>query len=216
MHKHTNRFQGTSLTPRVEAVTASGVETHTMLEPRGGMHFHSLMNASSKGDCSLTPFPFLNKDAMLSHTVYTLGYRTSGAMEKVEELVGRGAMLLDIRAMPRSRSYWQWNRKQLEARFGVQHYDHLELLGNVNYKFPDRPMQLQDAMNGILWLLIYLQRRDVIVLCGCPDPVQCHRRLVCTLLHLLFPTLSIVHLLARRTDGIGVWMEQRIGEEEPS
>ena len=201
MNRQIDHFQGTTLTPCVEAVTASVVETRTTLLTRGGMHSHSIMNASSEGDCPLTPFPCLDVDALLRHTVYTLGYRTPGAMEKVEELVQQGAMLLDIRTMPRSRSYWRWNRKQLEARFGVQHYDHLELLGNVNYQFPDRPMQLQDAMNGILWLLIYLQRRDVIVLCGCPDPTRCHRSLVCALLHLLVPTLSIVHLLARRTDG---------------
>ena len=212
MHQHPNHGQGTTLTPCVEARTASVVETRTTLLTRGGMHSHFIMNASCEEICSLTPSPFLNLEAMLSHTVYTLGYRTPGAMEKVEELVEQGAMLLDIRTMPRSRSYWQWNRKQLETRFGVQHYDHLELLGNVNYRFPDRPLQLQDPMNGILWLLVYLQRRDVIVLCGCPDPTRCHRSLVCALLHLLLPTLSIVHLLARRTDGECAWIEQRVGE----
>ncbi len=211
MHENTNHFQGTTLTPCVEALAASVVGTSTTLLTRGGMHSYSIMNALSEGDCPLTPSTCLDIDAMLSHTVYTLGYRTPGAMEKVEDLVEQGAMLLDIRTMPRSRYYWRWNRKQLQARFGVQHYDHLELLGNVNYQFPDRPMELQDPMNGILWLLVYLQRRDVVVLCGCPDPTRCHRSLVCVLLHLLLPTLSIVHLLAR-TDGTCGWIEQRGGE----
>ena len=210
MHEHIDHFQGTTLTHGSQASVASVVGTRATLEPRGGMYSHSIMNASGEGDCLLTSFPFLNGDSILSHTVYTLGYRTPGAMEKVEELVQQGAMLLDIRMKPRSRSYWRWNRKQLQTRFGVQYYDHLELLGNVNYQFPDRPMQLQDTTNGILWLLVYLQRRDVIVLCGCPDPTRCHRSLVCALLHLLLPMLSIVHLFAR-TDSTGEWIEQRVG-----
>ena len=212
MQRQTDHFQGTTLTHSLQAPAVSVVETQSTLEARGGMHSHSIMNASSEGTIPLTPFSFLYRDAILCHTVYTLGYRAPGAMEKVEELVQQGVMLLDIRMMPRSRYYWQWNRKQLEARFGLQHYDHLELLGNVNYAFPDRPIQLQNAEQGLLWLLIYLQRRDVLVICGCPDPFRCHRNDVCALLHLLLPALSLVHLLAQRTDRAFAWVEQRVGE----
>jgi len=132
-------------------------------------------------------------------------------MEKVEERVQQEAMVLDIRMKPRSRYYPRWNRKRLEARFGLQNYDHLELLGNVNYRFPDRPIHLQKSGEGLLWLLIYLQRRNVIVLCGCPHSTGCHRDTVCRLLRQSFPTLSITHLLAR-TDGTPGWDEQRVEE----
>ena len=97
MHQHTDRFQGTTLAHRLQASVASVVETSTTLVPRGGMHFHSLMNALDEGICLLTLPTCLDVDAILRHTVYTLGYRTPGAMEKVQELVGHGAMLIDIR-----------------------------------------------------------------------------------------------------------------------
>ena len=100
----------------------------------------------------------------------------------------------------------------------MHHYDHLELLGNVNYPFPDRPIQLQDAHNGLLWLCVYLQRRDVVLLCGCPQPMWperkrhethlrlCHRYVVCQLVRQQFQTLSIEHLIQQRDSG---WQRQR-------
>jgi uncharacterized protein (DUF488 family) len=156
--------------------------------------------------------------SLLTHTVFTIGYRADGAMEQVERLVDeRDAMVLDIRTMPRSRYYPQWNRKPLEARFGLHHYDHLELLGNVNYACPDLPIELQDAFNGLLWLSVYLQRRDVVLLCGCPHLLwtertrhqvhhrRCHRYVVCQLLRQHLPTLAIEHLIQQRD---GSWEKQ--------
>ncbi len=191
---HRDHFQAPTFAPSLAASTANvGGEIQTAQDERNA-RTHSIMNGfTSAGWMSLT--------ALLAHTVYTLGYRAKGAMEQVEMLVREhDAMVLDIRTMPRSLYYPQWNRKQLEARFGLQHYDHLELLGNVNYPFPDRPIQLQDAQNGLLWLCVYLQRRDVVLLCGCPCLSICHRSHVCQLLHRQFPALSIAHLITR-TDG---------------
>lgn len=212
---HNDCFQATTLASSLAASTASVVGETPFAQNERDSHFHSIMNApTSAGWMSLT--------ALLAHTVYTLGYRAEGAMEHVEMLVREhDAMVLDIRMMPHSRYSPQWNRKQLEARFGLQHYDHLELLGNVNDPFPNRPIQLQDAHNGLLWLCVYLQRRDVVLLCGCPHPLSCqhtrksthlrmcHRYHVCQLLHQHLPTLSIKHLITRSD---GSWDEQRHAE----
>lgn len=148
------------------------------------------------------------------HTIYTIGYRSSpDAMHKVEELVTHGAMLLDIRMMPFSRFYYrEWNRKQLQQRFGIRSYDHLELLGNVNYQHPELPMQLYDAEQGLLWLLTYLRYFDVVLLCGCPDSAACHRSLVCRLLHERFPDIPIIHLIPCPAAPT-LWTEQRL--EDP-
>jgi hypothetical protein len=147
------------------------------------------------------------------HTIYTIGYRSSpDAMRKVEELVIDGAMLLDIRMTPFSRfHYREWNRKQLQQRFGMRKYDHLELLGNVHYQHPELPMQLYDAEQGLLWLLAYLRCWDVVLLCGCPDPATCHRSLVCRLLHKRFPDIPIIHLIPCLTAPT-LWTEQRLDD----
>lgn len=208
----TDRFQAPTPADSLQASGASvGGETHPV-QSEQEPHSHSIMNAStSAGWVSLT--------ALLTHTVFTLGYRAEGAMEQVEQLVrDHNATVLDIRTMPRSRYYPQWNRKALEARFGVQHYDHLELLGNVNYRTPELPIALQDAHNGLLWLCVYLQRRNVVLLCGCPQPLWhehrrhkaslrlCHRYVVCQLLQQHFPPLAIKHLVRQRDDE---WSVQR-------
>lgn len=128
------------------------------------------------------------------NTLYTIGYRAKGAMEQVETLVQQGAIVLDIRMMPRSRYFPQWNRTSLETRFGFQ-YDHLELLGNVNYRTPKGPIHLQNGTEGLLWLWVYLQRRPVVLLCGCPRPEACHRSHVCRLVRQEYPLVPIVHLV---------------------
>ncbi len=212
---HGDRFQAPTLAHSLPASTANvGGETQTAQDERNA-HPHSIMNGFTSAGWVTLP-------ALLTHTVTTIGYRAEGAMEQVETLVReQDAMVLDIRTMPRSRYYPQWNRKPLEARFGLQHYDHLELLGNVNYRTPELPIQLQDAHNGLLWLCVYLQRRDVVLLCGCPHPLSCqhtrksthlrmcHRYHVCQLLHQHLPTLSIKHLITRSD---GSWDEQRHAE----
>lgn len=206
--QHLDHFQTTTLAPSLPTSVTSVVETQPTLMERQASRPHSIMHECSTREYVLPLHHVLSVEAIMRYTVYAIGYRAPGAMEKVEELVRQGARVLDIRMMPRSRYSAQWNRKQLEVRFGLQNYDHLELLGNINCRFPDRPIHLQNSGEGLLWLLIYLQRRNVMVLCGCPRPIGCHRDTVCRLLRQSFPTLSIRHLIARTNS----WDEQRVKE----
>lgn len=131
------------------------------------------------------------------NTIYTIGYRAPGAMQEVEALVNAGARLVDIRLVPGSQYYPEWARKALQRRFGWQYYEHLALLGNLNYAHPDRPMQLRDAEQGLRWLHIFVRQHPVILLCGCPDFRRCHRLLVCDLFKQRVPDARIVHLVLR-------------------
>jgi uncharacterized protein (DUF488 family) len=141
------------------------------------------------------------------NTIYTIGYRAPGAMHKVEALVQAGARLVDIRLVPGSRYYPEWTRKALQQRFGWQYYEHLALLGNLNYAHPERPMRLRDAEHGLDWLHIFVKQRNIILLCGCPDFKRCHRLLVCNLFLQRVPDAHIVHL-APREALTPVWCEQ--------
>lgn len=131
------------------------------------------------------------------HTIYTIGYRAPGAMQKVEELVNAGARLIDIRLVPGSRSYPEWTRKALQKRFDYwRHYEHLPSLGNLTYQHPERPMQLQDPQAGLAWLETFARQHPLILLCRCPDYRRCHRLLVCTLFKQRVPAARIVHLVS--------------------
>lgn len=128
------------------------------------------------------------------HQVITLGYRTPGAMEQVQAQINAGACLVDIRLVPHSRFLPHWRRAALAARFGTA-YHHLPALGNVHYRTPEQPMRLRDATQGLEYLVVLLRERNVLLLCGCPDPETCHRSLVCQLIQERVPGLSITHLV---------------------
>ncbi|GCE26400.1 hypothetical protein KDA_18840 [Dictyobacter alpinus] len=154
-------------------------------------------------------FPYTHETPF--HTLYTIGYRAPGAMDKINEYVSAGALLLDIRFLPASRFAPEWSRKQLLARFGRQNYEHLKDLGNVNYRDRTRPMQLVNSDHGLPWVYVHLQKRDVLLLCGCPEPATCHRSLVCQHIHALTPQVQIVHLVCKPRI-TPHWKEQREGK----
>jgi uncharacterized protein (DUF488 family) len=109
------------------------------------------------------------------HTLYTLGYQGS-KIEHVAEYTRRlEAVLFDVRLSPRSRNP-VWSKKRLTERFGDQ-YRHLGELGNINYR-GDGPIQLRDEEAGMEELREALQDRPVILLCGCWDLEECHRKVI--------------------------------------
>ena len=87
---------------------------------------------------------------MIGH-LYTLGYAAPDAEQQLMTLMADpSTLLVDIRYSPRSRWQPQWNTKTLQAAWGDR-YRHMKALGNVNYRFPDAPIQLLDAGAGIQW-----------------------------------------------------------------
>jgi len=109
------------------------------------------------------------------HKLYTIGYQ-SLEPEHLEQWVCQlGALLLDVRLSPRSRRA-TWSQHALSEWFG-ERYWHLDLLGNVNYK-SGRPIQLKDEQAGLTVLKELLEDQPVILLCGCRNVQECHRRVI--------------------------------------
>jgi len=115
--------------------------------------------------------------------VYTIGYADDGSAQLLEQLMSDPMMLLiDIRLVPRSRWFVQWNKKQLVNRWGKR-YRHERRLGNVNYKNRRKPIELLDAAGGIEPLVALLQAGySIVLLCACVQYETCHRKLVAELL----------------------------------
>ena len=114
--------------------------------------------------------------------VYTIGYAADGSVQLLEQVMSDPAMLLiDIRLVPRSRWFVQWNKKQLVQRWGNR-YRHERRFGNLNYKNRRKPIELRDAAGGIAFLVELLQAGySVVLLCACVQYDACHRKLVADL-----------------------------------
>lgn len=112
--------------------------------------------------------------------LYTVGYDSL----TIERLTGRlkdagVSHVVDIRLSPNSRNP-VYRKAALEAaikRSGLR-YTHLESLGNLNYK--GGAAALKDPAAGLPALegLIRDEHGSVAILCVCPRPAECHRRLV--------------------------------------
>jgi uncharacterized protein (DUF488 family) len=106
--------------------------------------------------------------------LYTLGYSgwTPEAIQTEAQV--HNAVVCDIRYSPASRHH-QWRKHQLAQLFGAR-YQHVQALGNRNYK-SGGPIALADYEAGkqvIAEILATGQR--VILMCVCKDLTTCHRR----------------------------------------
>lgn len=115
--------------------------------------------------------------------VYAIGYTAAGSEQLLEQVMSDPMMLLiDIRLVPRSRWFPQWNKKQLVKRWDKR-YRHERRLGNLNYKNRRKPIELVDAAGGIESLVALLQAGySLVLLCACVQYEACHRKLVAELL----------------------------------
>lgn len=111
--------------------------------------------------------------------LYTLGYRAGWTPETLHMTMRESnAVLCDIRYMPHSRWYQEWNQGTLARQFG-ERYRHIKALGNRNYKNPGAPIDIVDIDEGIRQIETLLRQfTHVIAMCGCPQLDQCHRVIV--------------------------------------
>jgi len=105
---------------------------------------------------------------------YTTGY-TGKAFEQLPALLDfHDAILADIRFAPVSR-HLQWTKNYLSLMLGDR-YRHVAALGNRNYKTDGGAIQIHNLEIGIR--LIQSWETNVILLCACAEPENCHRRIV--------------------------------------
>jgi hypothetical protein len=101
-------------------------------------------------------------------------------------------LLIDLRKTPWS-TLSAWRRPILIERYDERYGWFGETLGNINYNTTG-PIRLANPAPGIARLIALLQEGyDLVLLCGCGNYHDCHRRVVVELLVHKFPQLSIVH-----------------------
>ncbi|MCY2924878.1 MAG: DUF488 domain-containing protein [Planctomycetota bacterium] len=118
-------------------------------------------------------------------TIYTLGY-SGWKIDDIRATVDRlDAVLVDVRMVPRSRVP-QWSCYSLSREFGHR-YAWVRELGNENYKGTFEQIKIANFPAGEKRLreLLALSAvegasggRAIILLCGCKDVTQCHRKLL--------------------------------------
>jgi uncharacterized protein (DUF488 family) len=115
-------------------------------------------------------------------TIYTLGY-SGWKIEDVEAVLDRlGAILVDVRMVPRTRWQPQWNATVLHARLGDR-YVWLREFGNRNYRGTFEQIEIADFPTGEQRLHeITSTGKAVVLLCGCRDVNVCHRKVVAEML----------------------------------
>ena len=135
---------------------------------------------------------FARAQAPDRHSIYTAGYGAGWSPAMLADVLDRhAAILLDIRLKPWSKTP-TWQKSALQARLGMSRYLHVPALGNLNYN-TGGPIALQASVAGIRIVGEQLERRNVVLLCGCRDLTTCHRKVAAELLREALGA-PIVHL----------------------
>ena len=142
---------------------------------------------------SLVPASSVQQEDPPKHgAIYTAGYGAGWSPTMLADVLDRhAAILLDIRLKPWSKTP-TWQKSALQARLGMSRYLHVPALGNLNYN-TGGPIALQASVAGIRIVGEQLERRNVVLLCGCRDLTTCHRKVAAELLREALGA-PIVHL----------------------
>lgn len=117
---------------------------------------------------------------MNNQMIYTFGYQKRRPAELLAEAKRLGAVVVDVRLVPRSRAPG-WSKRALAELLG-ERYQHVRGFGNVNYK-DGGPVELADAEAGLDAVRPILERgQSIILLCYEEQPGDCHRSAVARLL----------------------------------
>lgn len=108
------------------------------------------------------------------NTLYTLGYTGLKPAQILAVALKLDAIVVDIRMSPVSRVP-HWNGPALAQLLGTR-YVHTPAFGNVNYK-NGGSIKLHSPNIGLQQIAPLLKRQPLILLCACPDPQTCHRRI---------------------------------------
>lgn len=128
-------------------------------------------------------------------TIYTLGY-TGCSPDALRKFVQHSStFVIDTRLSPRSRNV-AWNTEALVKLLGRGYYRHVKDLGNRNYQ-SDGPIAILNLARGLAEVQpVLASGMNVLLLCACPKPTECHRSIVADALAEA-SGCEVVHLLPR-------------------
>ncbi len=126
------------------------------------------------------------------NTLYTYGYR-GGSLADLREYAAAGILILDTRHNPTSPNPL-WRRHALSRELG-ESYRWEKSLGNSNYKTRVPPFEIPELEQGLDTLHELLQASPVLLLCGCPEWRECHRRNISEAARERWPDLPVRHLI---------------------
>jgi hypothetical protein len=111
----------------------------------------------------------------------TVGYTTRYAGSDLQNVLiaNKQALLVDTRLTPWCSWSALWQRPGLEQRYGNRYIWKGDVLGNVHYHQPDKPIQIANAAIGYPWIIERLEEGfTCILLCGCAFYERCHRKVI--------------------------------------
>jgi rhodanese-related sulfurtransferase len=113
--------------------------------------------------------------------VFTIGYTGWHPPDLAAAVTSRGAVLVDVRFRPFSRSP-AWLQGALVDLVGEENYVECREFGNVNYN-TGGPIHIADAKAGLAKVAPILQERPIVLLCACSQVATCHRTKVAEFLN---------------------------------
>ncbi len=147
--------------------------------------------------------------------IYALGHSTRSLEELIALLQAHDVHILaDIRTVPRSRTYPQFNADNLERELppkGIR-YIHLKALGGLRRPRPDSVntawendsfrgyadyMQTEEFEAGLGELLRLADEGRTAIMCAEGNPFRCHRRLVADAL--VARGIPVLHIVSRKS-----------------
>lgn len=163
-------------------------------------------------------------------TLFSIGHSTRTLQEFVELLLAYGIeRLVDVRTLPGSKRYPQFNGETLEAqlsRFSIS-YRHMKSLGglrrpradsqnsawrNVSFRGYADYMQTEEFSKALARLCSSAERRRICIMCAEAVPWRCHRSLIAdALLVRGFETIEILGLTQNRVHKLTPWGKIRGG-----
>ncbi len=149
----------------------------------------------------------------MGNTIQTIGHSTHSIEEFIAILKAQSIdLVVDVRSLPGSRRYPQFNQERLEASLketGID-YLHLKELGGLRHAAPDSVntawknasfrgfadyMQTEEFHIGILALLELGKKTNLAVMCAEAVPWRCHRSLIAD--SLTVHGMQVIHILGK-------------------
>lgn len=109
------------------------------------------------------------------HKLYTIGYSGLNPADFKRWVERENALVIDTRMSAASRIP-AFTKSGLTKLLGSQ-YRHVQALGNINYKSGGE-IRIKDPAEGYRIVLGALTSSPVVLLCGCKDVDQCHRKVI--------------------------------------